>query len=248
MKKNNFEIVTPQSLEESESPRKMRFSKKIECTRCGKCCSESSPSLIKQDMRLLMSGILSPENVYTIREGEPVRSGSDMYESFIEIIKIKENKKSANCIFYSEGLGCTIYEDRPLQCKEHKCWETEAPLYGLEESAIKREDIFGSVDIIMDAIKKHNDKCSYKRLSSAIARLNENNEDALDDIIDMLQYDTYIRPFLEKKFNVPSTAMDLILGRPLVDTINEFGFKVEKIGDEYILSPLKPEIKGEEKK
>jgi len=237
VKKNNFEIITPQGLEESESPRKMRFSKKTECMRCGKCCTECSPSLIKQDMRLFISGALSPENVYTIREGEPARSGSDVYESSIEIIKIRENEDAAGCIFYSEESGCIIYEDRPFQCKEYKCWETEAPLYGLEESALKRENVFGSVDIIMDAIKKHDDKCSYKRLSSAIARLNENNEDALDDIIDMLQYDTYIRPFLQDKLNISSTAMNLILGRPLIDTINEFGFKVEKNGEEYTLLP-----------
>ncbi len=248
MKKNNFEIVTPQGLEESESPRKMRFSKKTECTRCGKCCTECSPSLIKQDMHLFISGALFPENVYTIREGEPVRSGSNAYESFIEIIKIRENEETTGCIFYSEGSGCIIYEDRPLQCKKYKCWETEAPLYGLEESALKREDVFGSVNIIMDAIKKHDDKCSYKRLSFTIARLNENNEDALDDIIDILQYDTYIRPFLQDKLNISLSAMNLIFGRPLVDTINEFGFRVEKNGDEYILLPLKPEIKGEERK
>jgi len=99
----------------------------------------------------------------------------------------------------------------------------------------------------MDAIKKHNDKCSYKKISFAIERFNKNNDDALDDIIDMLQYDTYIRPFLRDKFNVPSSAMDLMLGRPLMETINEFGFRVEKNGDEYVLLQLKPEIKGEEK-
>jgi Fe-S-cluster containining protein len=244
--KSKLEILTPQALENSDKPQKMRLNKRTSCIRCGKCCSESSPSLMKADMSLFVSGVLSPENVYTIREGEPVRSGSDVYESFVEIIKIRENEEAAGCIFYSEGLGCIIYEDRPLQCKEYKCWETETPLYGLEESALKREDFFGSVGIVMDAIKKHNDKCSYKRLSSAIGRLNENKDDALDDIIDMLQYDTYIRLFLKDKLSVPSTAMDLILGRPLTETINEFGFRVENDGDEYILLQLKPEIKGTE--
>jgi hypothetical protein len=55
----------------------------------------------------------------------------------------------------------------------------------------------------------------------------------------MLQYDTYIRPFLKDKLNVPSTAMDLILGRTLMKTINEFGFRVEKSGEEYTLLPIK---------
>jgi hypothetical protein len=38
--------------------------------------------------------------------------------------------------------------------------------------------------------------------------------------------------------------MELILGRPMVDTIREFGVKVEKNGKEYILLPIE---KQEEK-
>ncbi|HCZ11614.1 MAG TPA: hypothetical protein DHV16_05035 [Nitrospiraceae bacterium] len=95
---------------------------------------------------------------------------------------------------------------------------------------------------------KHEEKCSYKKLSETVEKLSEGGEEAVEEIMDMLQYDTYVRPFLREKFNVPESALDLILGRPLSDTINEFGFKVVKEGDDYILLPIEPEIKGEEGK
>ncbi len=248
--KNKLEILTPQGLENSDKPQKMRFNKRTSCIRCGKCCSESSPSLMKADMSLFVSGVLSHENTYTIRDGERVRSKGDgnIYESFVELVKIKDKDRTSVCVFYKDNEGCSIYENRPFQCRAYKCWAPENLMSGLEEKALKRSDIFGSIDLLMEVIKKHEEKCSYKKLSDAFDRLAEGREDAVEDIMDMLQYDTYIRPFLEEKFNVPSTAMDLILGRPLADTINEFGFKVEKDGDEYILLPLKPIKEGEEEK
>ena len=54
----------------------------------------------------------------------------------------------------------------------------------------------------------------------------------------MLQYDTYIRPFIEERLNIPKEATNLILGRPLIETINVFGFKVVKEGEDYILLPM----------
>ncbi len=239
--KSKLEILTPQGLENGDRPQKMRLNKRTSCIRCGKCCSESSPSLMKTDMSLFVSGVLSHENTYTIRDGEWVRSKGDgnIYESFVELIKIKDKDGTSVCLFYKDNEGCSIYENRPSQCRAYKCWTPENLMSGLEEKALKRSDIFGSIDLLMEAIGKHEEKCSCKKLSDAFDRLAEGREDAVEDIMDMLQYDTYIRPFLEEKFNIPPTAMGLILGRPLVDTINEFGFKVEKNGDEYILLQIK---------
>lgn len=244
MGKSRLEILTPQGLENSDNPQKMRLNKKTSCIRCGKCCSESSPSLIKDDSSLFVSGVLSHENTYTIRDGQRIRSKGDgnIYESFVELIKIKDKDGTSVCLFYKDNEGCSIYENRPSQCRAYKCWEPENLMSGLEEKALKRSDIFGSIDLLMEVIERHEEKCSYKKLSDAFDRLAEGKEDAAEDIIDMLQYDTYIRPFLEEKFKIPAGAIELILGMPLTDAINEFGFKVEKNGDEYILLPIKDYI------
>lgn len=235
--KERLEILTPHGLQNISRPQKMGMNKRTTCERCGMCCMQSSPSLIKEDMALFVSGVLSYDNTYTIREMERVRSKGDgnIYESFLELIKIKSKNGSSTCVFYDETNGCSIYENRPYQCRIYKCWAPENLLVGLENISLKRSDIFGSVDVIMKAIKMHEEKCSYKNLSSALERLAEGSENAAEEIIDMLQYDTYIRPFLKEKFNIPESAMDLILGRPMIETINEFGFKIQRKGDEYIL-------------
>lgn len=234
---NKLQILTPQGFESGEKSQKMRLNKRTSCVRCGKCCSESSPSLLKEDTALFLSGVLSYDNTYTLRDGEKIRSNGDgnIYESFVELIKIKDKDEVSVCVFYKDKEGCSIYENRPSQCRTYKCWAPENLMNGLEEGALKRSDIFGSVDLLMEVMEKHEEKCSYKKLSDAFERLADGSEDAVEEIMDMLQYDTYIRPFLEEKFNMPQNAMDLILGRPLINTINEFGFKVAKDGDDYIL-------------
>lgn len=242
---DKLQIFTPQGFESGDKPQKMRLNRRTECIRCGKCCSDSSPSLLKEDIALFVSGVLSYDNTYTIREGERVWSKGDgsIYESFIELIKISDKDGTQVCVFYKDKEGCSIYENRPSQCRTYKCWAPENPISGLEEGALKRSDIFGSIDFLMEVIERHEEKCSYKKLSDAFDRVADGNEDAVEDIMDMLQYDTYIRPFLAERFNISENAMNLIFGRPLTETIGGFGFKVVKDGDDYILLPIEEDKK-----
>jgi Fe-S-cluster containining protein len=240
MEDDKLKILTPQGLESGDKPQRMRLKKRTDCIRCGECCTGGGPTLLKEDLSLFISGVLSYDNTYTIREGELVRSYGDgePYESFMELVKVKGKNKGKVCIFY-EGEGtCRIYENRPSQCRAYKCWSPESP-QGLEENRLDRGELFNSSNLLLDIIDKHEQKCPYKRLSDAIERLSQGEENAVEDIIDMLQYDTYARPFLEERLSIPAAAMDLILGRPLIETINEFGFKVIRDGDEYILLPIK---------
>ncbi len=226
-------------MENGVKAQKMQMQKRTSCIRCGKCCTGSSPSLLKEDLALFVSGVLSYGNTITVREGERVRSYSDgrIYESFMELIKIRCKNQGPVCVFYNDD-GCGIYENRPSQCRQYECWRPMDLYGGLEKNALGREELFNSVDMLLEIIRRHEEKCSYKRLSGAFDRLAEGNEDAVEEIMDMLQYDTYMRPFLQEKFNLPGDALDLILGRPLTDTVNEFGFKVAREGDDYILSPI----------
>ncbi len=240
MEDGGFEIITPKGFHGINRPSKRGFSKKTNCDRCGDCCRKGSPSLMKEDLNLFVLGILSYENTYTIRPNEPVISIEDnsTYESYVELIKINDKGLSTACFFYDNEEGCTIYEKRPIQCRKYICWDHSDVIIGLQQNALNRADIFGSVEVVMEIIKKHEEKCSYEKLSRAFERLSSNKEEAIEDIIDMLQYDTYIRPFIEERLNIPKEATNLILGRPLIETINVFGFKVVKEGEDYILLPM----------
>lgn len=240
-KKGKLEIITPQGLESGDKPRKMMMKKKKSaCERCGVCCMGGGPVLMKGDMALFLSGVLSHDTTYTVREGELIRTQGDgeVFEAPLELIKIKAAGDSQACCFYRGSGECAIYENRPSQCKAYKCWAPEDMLTGLERERMVRKDIFGSVDLLLEVMDKHEEKCSYLKLAEAFEKTAQGSEEAVEDILDMLQYDTYSRPFLRDKFGVPASAMDLLLGRPLTDTIQAFGFKVEKAGDDYIIAAM----------
>jgi Fe-S-cluster containining protein len=227
-------------MENDYKPQKMRLQKRTACERCGKCCTGSSPSLLKEDMALFTGGVLSYSDAVTVRDGERLCSYSDgrIYESFMELVKIRCREHSSVCIFYSNEDGCRIYENRPAQCRKYECWSPMDLYSGLGSDALGRKELFNGVDVLMEIIGKHEARCSYKGLSHALERLAEGDEAAVEEVMDMLQYDTYIRPFLTEKFDVPEGALDLVLGRPLIDAVNEFGFKVVSEGEEYVLMPI----------
>src|SRR5208283_4959440 len=211
-KGDKFEILTPQDQENSDKPKKMKLTTRTSCVKCGSCCLEGSPVLLKEDFPLFNS-TLSYDSTYTVREGELIRS-------------------------QAEDEVCMIYEQRPTQRRQFTCWSSQDVVTGLQEKGLTRQDLFSSVELLLEIIGKHEEKCSYKRLSNALQQLQKGEEGAVDEVLDMLQYDTYARPFLRERFNIPANAMDLILGRMLIETINEFGFKVLQSEHEYHLEPI----------
>lgn len=241
----NLEITTPQGIEEEGKPKGMRMSKKNACDRCGKCCGMGGPVLQQEDMRLLMSGILSQDSLYTVREGELVLipGERDPKEFFIEVIKVKEKNEGGECFFYEGGGVCKIYENRPVQCRDYQCWAPNEQLTGLESTRLRREDIFGGVPLLMDAIARHNEKCSYEKLGVSLERASGGDEEGIEDVIDMLQYDASLRELLQEKLSLTPDAAALVLGRPLSKTINVFGFHVVQEGETCIIMPIETEQK-----
>ncbi|NTU43347.1 MAG: YkgJ family cysteine cluster protein [Nitrospirales bacterium] len=254
---DNLEISSPQGFEEGNKPKKMKMSKRTSCVRCGNCCKGGAPALLKDDLRLFSSGIISHSDVYTLREGERVafNDGSSQ-ETFLEVVKLKEDKDGA-CSFYEGDGKCRIYEDRPYQCRAYKCWTaheftiptdgSEDMLIGLEGNCITRKDLFKGVDLVLDVIARHDEKCSYERLASALEKAEEGNEEAMEDVMDILQYDASVRLFLVEKFSIPADALNLILGRPIAETIKGFGLTVEEGEEGFLLAPIKKDAPAEMK-
>ncbi|MGO9377444.1 MAG: YkgJ family cysteine cluster protein [Dissulfurispiraceae bacterium] len=239
-KTDKFKIITPHGDDEGDKPKKKKFVTKTECDRCGCCCSGSTPSLHKEDIDLFNTSILSFDNTFTIRKGElfSVPGDQETYRSFIELIKITPKEGTEECIFYSANKGCTIYEKRPSQCAAYACWGFNDALTGLEAMALGRKDLFGDVELIFDIIDRHDERCSYEKLADLIETARGGAEAAAEEISEMLQYDAFIRDYVTEKFNIPESSLDLLLGKPMTGRISEFGLKVEREGDEFIIMPL----------
>ena len=93
---------------------------RFECTRCGNCCSGAPGSVLVSDTEIAkLAGRLELatdefREIYTRR----LRKGD---------VSLRE-KRNGECVFYNKGAvegtktGCSVYEDRPRQCRSWPFW------------------------------------------------------------------------------------------------------------------------------
>jgi len=248
-KTETFEVLTPQGYEYSDKPQKMKFTKRTHCVRCGTCCRSNPPTLLKNDLTLLANGVIGGEHLMVIRDGEHIYSvtDKDIYVAPFEMIMVRRREGSSSCRFLSGENECEIYEYRPAQCRMYTCFGPQATITGLESARMVRTHLFGDIPFVMEAIARHDTKCSYRQLENLLEAVKEGDESAVDDVLDMLQYDMQVRPFLAEKLGLSSDVIALIFGQPLMETIREFGYCVEREGEDFILQIVKPP-EGEETK
>jgi Fe-S-cluster containining protein len=212
----------------------MRHDARTHCIRCGECCLRSSPTLQAEDRPLIKAGPLERNDLITIRKGDLVRDpvNAAVGPAAFEYIKIKEKKGTERgCIFYDgTARACTIYDDRPLQCRALTCWDTRKIVEVLEQPKLRRQDVVhdGVLSGLMD---EHEKRCSYKVLHSHIISIVGEGNRAVERIIDLLRFDYQFRPFISEKLNIPMDEMDFYLGRPIVDTIRNYGLQVKREPD-----------------
>jgi len=90
----------------------------FQCTRCSKCCRHDPGYvfLSKNDIVRLSSLLKINKEEFLEKYCKTVNLGILKRISLIE-------KKNNDCIFWDNG-GCTIYDQRPLQCKTYPFWSS----------------------------------------------------------------------------------------------------------------------------
>ena len=210
-----------------------------ECQRCGTCCEKGGPSFHMADKALIEKGTIHTRDLYTIRKGEKVRD--DVLDRFTaadsDIIKIKGQDKTWTCRFYdTENRTCTIYDQRPLECRVLKCWDTKdiEALYNKER--LKREDLLKGIQGLWPLILDHEQRCSYQKLSLVIKDLDGSfRKSAVSRIMEMVRYDMEIRKLVVEKGNMEAGMTDFLFGRSLTETIGMYGYRVKIADGKYSL-------------
>ncbi len=258
---SNFEIVLPdgtiykpkkadretysgvRGYDPDGKPKKMIFSTKNGCDRCGECCRRDTPIILKEDIVLLTKGIISERDLYTIREGEKIRSAIDgeMYYSSMELIKIKPIFGSFTCLFYDPAEGCTIYEQRPVVCRIYECWSQNISITGIETRRLTRADLFGRIDFLTEAIKKHEEKCSLHKFEDIICELKKDKQENIEKIAEMILYDSSLRDWLKEKLSLSDDVLPLLLGRSLFEIAPFYGLIIEKEGENFVTKVMQEE-------
>ena len=90
----------------------------FQCTRCSKCCRHDPGYvfLSKNDLLVLSSLLKISKEEFLKKYCKTVDLG------ILKRISLTE-KNNNDCIFWDNG-GCTVYEQRPLQCKTYPFWSS----------------------------------------------------------------------------------------------------------------------------
>ncbi len=203
------------------------------CVQCGECCRTGSPALHREDLPLLQSGRIPWDKLVTLRKGEPARSPFDG-SAFVlseERIKIMEKEGASQCVFLigkSEGepAECSIYSDRPLQCRAQACWDPIPARDAAQMPFLLREHIFEGVDVLMEIVAEHESRCGFEALSASFEELGRSNGANIDEVLGLLSFESHFRQFVSVKFNIPPQNMELLLGRSFARLTPVFGFRV----------------------
>jgi Fe-S-cluster containining protein len=201
------------------------------CKRCGTCCAKGGPSFHHADKALIEEGIIHSKYLYTIRKGEwvydNVRRCQESASS--DIIKIKEKSDSWACIFFEETQSaCAIYENRPLECRTLKCWDTHELEDLYARKRLTREDLMSKIEGLWGLIKDHQQRCDYQIIQKLVNTINSKPGDvnARQILAEIIKFDTEIRKLVVSTAGLGPEMLDFLFGRPLKRTLKKAGLDV----------------------
>ncbi len=217
------------------------------CIRCGTCCKKGGPSFHQADKYLIEKGMIHSKYLYTLRKGELAYDNVKgcLMPVDSDIIKMKGKHNSWICTFFDEDENsCRIYENRPVECRALKCWDTRELESIYAKNRLTRKDLIAEIEGLWDLIEDHQSRCDYKTIKELVEALQGNKKKGVErKIIEIIQYDLEIRKLVVSRGGLDAEMLDFLFGRPLVDTIENLGLRVQKIGQKISLAPVGRQVK-----
>jgi Fe-S-cluster containining protein len=205
-----------------------------ECIRCGTCCEKGGPGFHQVDRMLIDKGVIPARYLYTIREGELARDNVKGCLKPVEsdIIKVKGKEGGWTCIFFDEvDKGCTIYDNRPLECRALKCWDTRELEKCYAHVRLTRKDLVSEVKGLWDLIEDHQARCDYNKIRLLIKELTGIKPTrARQKLLEIIRYDAEIRNLVISRGGLDVDMLDFLFGRPLTQTLGNYGIKIQQEG------------------
>ncbi len=90
---------------------------KFSCTGCGNCCTGSAGFtwVSEDELHALAARLGMDRDSFCARYTRAVWRGGEQRVSLSE-------KRGGDCVFWKKGAGCTVYEQRPRQCRTWPFW------------------------------------------------------------------------------------------------------------------------------
>jgi Fe-S-cluster containining protein len=199
------------------------------CKRCGQCCEKGGPAFHLADRALLEKGVIPSSCLYTIRKGELAWDNVNqrLMPVDTDVIKIKGKKGGWACIFFDEIYkSCTIYENRPLECRVLKCWDPGALERIYAAQRLTRRDLISRVEGLWDLVQDHQVRCNHEKIQRLVQELEEHPAaPARRKLSEIIRYDAEIRKLVVSRGGLQPDMLDFLFGRPLSETIKKYGVR-----------------------
>jgi Fe-S-cluster containining protein len=199
----------------------MESEKKIEsCVRCGECCERGGPTLHSEDRIFLQKSVLRPTHLFTMRAGELAYHPLEerLIELSDEVIKIKGMDGSSACTFYdAEQHACTIYEDRPMECRAFKCWDTGDVEKIFMQDLLSRLDLCPKGSTIAELISAYERSFPPARIYGLLSHAGpqEGAEQTSPEIEQMVSTDEAFRQKVIEALGLGEDELEFFFGRPV---------------------------------
>lgn len=214
------------------------------CERCGTCCRKGGPGFHQEDRVLIDQGLIPARCLFTIRKGEFAYDNVSgcLVPLDSDIIKIKGTEGTWTCIFLDEQeKGCAIYNDRPLECRTLKCWDTRELEKMYAGGRLTRRDLIGEVAGLWDLIRDHQARCDYVKIRELIKDLaGRPKSNARSKLVEIIKYDMEIRDLVVSRGGMDPEMLDFLFGRPLMKTLPQYGINVRQQGGKLTLQLNQP--------
>lgn len=214
--------------------------KRTSCIQCGTCCRKGGPALHREDSALLQNSVIRPENLITIRKGEQAFSPltGKVEPTPCELVKINGRQGEWTCCFFDDATAaCTIYSNRPYECRLLECWRTEKILSVVYKDTLTRHDIIHRRDKVMELIMIHEHQCPSTRIEELLSELSGDidTKDIIAELTELVRHDLAIRTHAIRHAVLPEALELFILGRPLFKQLAGLGIDtIEKKGNVYL--------------
>jgi len=196
------------------------------CRRCGTCCKKGGPSLHLEDQGLVESGRIPLSALVTIRKGEFVYDGRTgrVHRTEREFIRIQGKENIGwECLYWNEPAhSCTIYPDRPIECRALACWDTTAIEAIYENPRVTRAELLKNAPSQwVELIRIHEETCSIDRLVGWL----EPNPDVdllqMSCLQEMMALDSHYRSLTVERSRIHPNLLPFLFGRPLPEVIRQ---------------------------
>lgn len=199
------------------------------CKMCGTCCIKGGATLHSDDLALIRNGALDLTELVTLRAGEmahdPVQGILAPLDE--EIIKLRGRGNTWTCIFYEpEGSACTIYENRPMECRVLDCNNTDPLAEIYDRDRLSRSDVLPQGHPMLDLAAEHESKCPPHELTHLGKAARDEDIDAYRQLVEMVTYDRELRRLAMERAGLPEESLDFFLGRPMEALMATVGIRV----------------------